>query len=58
MEIGISSCLNLPSADRAGLSVPPFFDARTFCRQLETAFSAMWRQAQLGDARDALGARA
>lgn len=36
----------------------PFFDARAFCRQLETAFIAMWRQAQLGDARDALGARA
>jgi protein O-GlcNAc transferase len=35
----------------------PFFDTRSFCRQLETAFIAMWRQAQLGEASDALGAR-
>jgi protein O-GlcNAc transferase len=32
----------------------PFFDPRSFCRQLEAAFTTMWRQAQLGDARDAL----
>jgi protein O-GlcNAc transferase len=36
----------------------PFFDARAFCQQLEAAFTAMWRQSQLGDARDALGGTA
>ncbi len=36
----------------------PFFDARAFCQQLEAAFTAMWRQSQLGDARDALGSAA
>lgn len=32
----------------------PLFDTEGFCRNLETAYIVMWRQYQLGDARDAL----
>ncbi|WP_290870498.1 tetratricopeptide repeat protein [Aquabacterium sp.] len=32
------------------------FDSATFCRQLETIYTALWRQAQLGTVRDELGA--
>lgn len=32
----------------------PLFDTADFCRNIETAYIAMWRQYQLGDARDAL----
>jgi predicted O-linked N-acetylglucosamine transferase (SPINDLY family) len=32
----------------------PLFDSESFTRNLETAFIAMYRQAQLGDAKDAL----
>lgn len=34
----------------------PMFDSATFCRQLEAIYTGMWRQAQLGEVRDELGA--
>ncbi|MFM2057733.1 MAG: hypothetical protein RLY71_2118 [Pseudomonadota bacterium] len=39
-------------AEQRGSSA--LFDIQSFCRHLETAYIAMWRQAQLGGARDAL----
>ena len=32
----------------------PLLDTETFCRNLESAYVAIWRQSQLGDVRDAL----
>jgi len=39
---------------RANKETYPLFDTAGFCRNLEAAYIAMWRQYQLGDARDAL----
>lgn len=38
----------------AGKATYPLFDTAAFCRNLEATYIAMWRQSQLGDARDAL----
>lgn len=34
----------------------PLFDTAGFCKNLEAIYTSMWRKAQLGDARDELGA--
>ncbi|MFA6310348.1 MAG: tetratricopeptide repeat protein [Sterolibacterium sp.] len=38
----------------AGKASYPLFDTAGFCRNMEAAYIAMWRQYQLGEARDAL----
>jgi predicted O-linked N-acetylglucosamine transferase (SPINDLY family) len=38
----------------ANKATQPLFDTEKFCRDLEAAYIAMWRQYQLGTARDAL----
>lgn len=38
----------------AGKGTHPLFDTAGFCRNMEAAYIAMWRQYQLGEARDAL----
>lgn len=39
---------------QAHRSTHALFDTERFCRNMEAAYVAMWRQAELGDARDAL----
>lgn len=39
---------------RSNKGTCPLFDTEAFCRNLESAYIAMWRQSQLGDVRDAL----
>jgi predicted O-linked N-acetylglucosamine transferase (SPINDLY family) len=39
---------------QANIATQPLFDTADFCRHLEAALIAMWRQAQLGDKRDGL----
>lgn len=36
------------------IKTSPLFDTKGFCRNLEVAYMAMWRQSQLGNAHDAL----
>ncbi|RZI81726.1 MAG: acetylglucosamine transferase, partial [Rubrivivax sp.] len=38
----------------ANIASQPLFDTDRFCTNIEAAYIAMWRQHQLGDARDAL----
>ena len=38
----------------ANKAIQPLFDTESFCRNLESIYIAMWRQYQLGEARDAL----
>jgi protein O-GlcNAc transferase len=49
-----SELADIKSRLRANRETHALFDTDQFCRNLETAYIAMWRQAQLGGARDEL----
>lgn len=46
---------NIKARINANKGTCPLFDTEAFCRHLEAAYIAMWRQSQLGDCHDELG---